>query len=109
MKILLLSVFLALTVSSFSFANYTMFGPPLTVSVTGTSTQALAQNGLRTYLLIVNTGANTIIVKFGSAQSGTEGVPIPPGGNYEPSKAPANSVFLETASSTSTASIIQGQ
>jgi hypothetical protein len=94
---------------SIAFGNDTMFTQPYVYTVTTTSTQLRPQNGLRTYLILINTGSQTVYVKFGSAQATTEGVPIPAGGSYEPNKAPANSVWADTATSTSTLTIIEGQ
>ncbi|MFI5416187.1 MAG: hypothetical protein ACHQXJ_02415 [Nitrososphaerales archaeon] len=68
----------------------------------------MSGNAARTYLIIMNTGGNTVIVKFGSVQSALEGVPIPAGGSYEPIEAPGNSVWIETASATSTVTLMQG-
>ena len=102
---LIFILFCALTIKA---SAYDLFGPPVTVTVTSTSTQELAQDNLRAYLLIVNNGAVPVYVKFGSAQTGTEGVAIPAGGNYEPYHAPANSVWMDTASSTASCTIIQG-
>lgn len=106
-KLLLLVSFLI--VSASAFANYFVFAAPVTVTVTGTSTQILAKNSLRTYLIIVNNGAVPVIVKFGSVQTAGEGISIPAGGNYEPYKTPSNSVYAETASSTASVTIMQGQ
>lgn len=107
-KLLLLILVLLIPVGV--YANQFLFGTPVAVSVTTTPAVALAANSLRAYLLIVNTGATPVIVKFGSAPaSGTDGVPIPAGGNYEPFRPPANSVYVRTASSTSTLVIVQGQ
>lgn len=89
-------------------ANSVLFGAPVAVTATSSSAQVLAANGLRVYLIIVNTGSVTAYVKFGSVQSGTEGIPIPAGGSYEPIQAPANSVFADTASSTAALVIIEG-
>lgn len=76
------------------------------VSATTTSTLALATNKDRRYLLIQNNGAVTVYVKFGSAHSGTEGVWIVAGGNYEPYKAPLESIYLKSASGTADVTII---
>jgi hypothetical protein len=78
------------------------------VTATGTSTLALAANSYRRYLLLQNNGSTTVYVKFGSAHSGSEGVWILPGGNYEPIKAPIGAIYLKTASSTDDVTIIDG-
>jgi hypothetical protein len=100
---------LVLFFSAVARANQTLYGPPHTVTVNGTSTQYLPQNGLRTYLIIQNNGSVNIIVKFGSVQTSTEGLVIVPGGNYEPIWAPANSVYIESASSSASVTIVEGQ
>lgn len=79
------------------------------MTATTSSTQVLAQNNLRTYLLIQNTGAVGVIVKVATAtQSAGEGILIPSGGSYEPINAPFNAVWLESVSGTSTVTIVQG-
>ena len=104
MKIL---ISLMLVFSTKVFANSQAV--PLSVVATTTSTQVLPYNNLRSYLLIQNIGSNTIVVKMNSAQTGTEGVQIPPGGNYEPYGAPVNAVYIETLTGSSAVTIVQGQ
>lgn len=77
------------------------------VTATTTSTVALAENKERRYLLIQNNGAVTVYVKFGAAHSGTEGVWIIAGGNYEPFQAPLESIYVKSASSTAAVTIIE--
>ncbi len=85
------------------------YSNPIAFTATTTSTQAMAGNAARTYLIIVNTGStNNIYVKFGAVQSGIQGIPIPPGGSYEPINPPGNSVWIETSASTSTVVLQQG-
>lgn len=86
----------------------TAFGPPVPVTATVTSTKVLDANSLRSYLIIQNTGSVSVIVKFNSVQSGTEGIVIPAGGNYEPILAPGGSVWLRSASSTAAVTLLQG-
>lgn len=89
--------------------NQVLYGPPVVVTATVTSTKIMNANSLRKYLIIVNRGTSiTAVVKFGSVQSGTEGVPIPPGGSYEPTFAPGNSVYAVTGSSTTALTLIEG-
>lgn len=100
-------LFLLTLFSSGAFANFIMFGSPSYVSVTSSSSVVLPQNNLRTYLLIVNSGANAIYVKFGAPAS-TTSIPIPAGGNYEPLQPPSNSVNLICPTG-SFATVIEGQ
>lgn len=81
---------------------------PVSVTATTTSTKVLDANAYRNYLIIQNTGSVSVIVKFGAAQTASEGVTIPAGGNYEPFKAPVDSVYLESASSTAAVTLIEG-
>ncbi len=106
-KLLLLLSLLVGAVSAQAQTNN--FSAPVAFTATTVSTQAMAGNANRTYLIIVNTGStNNIYVKFGAAQTGAQGVPIPPGGSYEPINAPGNSVWIDTAASTSTVVLQQG-
>lgn len=84
------------------------FSAPTTVSVTTSSALAYAANGKRVYLIMSNIGSTSVIVKFGSIQSGSEGITIPAGGSYEPIHAPVNSVYAKSASSTDSLVIIEG-
>jgi len=83
------------------------FGSPSYITVNSSSALAVPQNNLRSYLIIVNTGSNTMYANFGAPGSGS-GIPIPAGGNYEPFQTPMNSVYLVSPSGT-TAAILQGQ
>ena len=105
MKIFLCLIFTI----SFQFASaQSFYATPTAGTATTTSTLALAQNTMRKYLIIQNTGSNIISVKFGSVQSGTEGIWIVGGGSYEPIVAPANSIYMKATSGTSDYTIIQG-
>lgn len=91
-----------------SIALASQFGAPVT-GTAGASTKVLNANNLRTYLIIENTGATPIIVKFNSAISGSdEGLLIPAGGNYEPNEAPAGAVYLKAQSGSPTYVVIEG-
>ncbi len=61
------------------------------------STQALAQNLERVYLMIQNVGATAVTIKYGSAHSANEGIFIPGGAStiFEPHPAPINSVYIK--------------
>lgn len=86
-----------------------VYAPPIPGTATVTSTLALANDPFRKYFLLQNTGAQSIIVKFGAVQSGTEGIVVVAGGAYEPIMAPTNAVYLRSASSTSTYTIQYGR
>mgnify|MGYP003657348207 CR=1 FL=1 len=101
----------AITDTNFRPANWGLAGSWSTISVTTSSYVALAANPGRVYLLIQNndTGSSTIRVKFNSAITGTEGVVITAGGNYEPMIPPTGSVHVQSsAASGVTATIIEG-
>ncbi len=78
-------------------------------SVTTASTKFLSANSKRTYLLIQNNGSTNVIVKFGSAQTGSEGIVIPAGGNYEMFKPSIDAVYMKSASSTDSVQLLEGQ
>lgn len=80
----------------------------ISTSATITSTQILPDNPIRKYLIIENLGSTTIIAKFGSIQSGSEGIQIPAGGNYEPYSAPTESLWIKSASSTDSMMVLEG-
>lgn len=92
----------------YAHAQSVKLSAPTTVTVTSTSTLEFPANAKRAYLIISNTGSQPAIIKFGSVQSGSEGLIIPPSGNYEPLQAPANTLYAKTASSTTTLVIIEG-
>lgn len=78
-------------------------------SATTTSTQALAYNGARSYLLVQNQGTVSVIVKFMSAQGASEGIVIVAGGNYEPIRVPMDAMYIKSVSGTQTVEIIEGE
>lgn len=80
-----------------------------TATVTTTSALLVAADPQRNYLIIQNNGATNVIVKFGSIQSASEGIIIPPGGNYEPFKGFRNSVFAKSASATDSVTVQEGR
>lgn len=85
------------------------FAAPQLVVASSPSVQVLPQDTQRKYLLVINTGSQPVILNpFGAAQIGSEGVPIPVGGAYEPSVAPSNACFLKATATTSTVTIITG-
>lgn len=89
-------------------AQSVVLSAPTTVTVTSTSTLEFPANAKRAYMIISNTGSQNAIIKFGSVQSASEGLIIPPTGNYEPLQAPSNKLYAKTASSTTTLVIIEG-
>lgn len=80
----------------------------LNLSITTTSTQALPYDKFRRYLLILNRGTDSIYVKVNSVHTGTEGIIIPYGGNWEPVIAPINSIYIKAASGTQDVIVLHG-
>lgn len=80
------------------------------VEITATSSAAigLAANRNRNYLLVQNAGSYDVYLKFDSAPTGTDGIKIAPGGNYEAYEAPINSFYVKTATSPSSIKIYEG-
>lgn len=77
-------------------------------SVDGTTGLHLAANPTRNYLLLQNKGSASVYVKFGSAHSGTEGIELAAGQSYEPIKAPADAIYMKSASGTQTVLTAEG-
>lgn len=73
-----------------------------------TATQVLAVNTKRNYLMIHNKGSESILIKFGSTISASEGLLLPAGGYYEPMKAPRTSVYIKATTGTQTVLVIEG-
>jgi len=109
MKKLLLGALLIFLIPLMVWANNIIFYSPGTASLTTTPSQILTSNSLRKYLILVNTGSNTVIIKTGAAPaSSTDGIPIPAGGNWEPFQAPGNSIYGRAVTGTSTIEYQQG-
>lgn len=104
LKSILLLLLLALPCSA-----QTVVQSQTEATATTTSASALGADQYRSYLLIQNKGSVTIYVKFGSASTGTEGIAIVSGGNYEPYAAPIGEIFIKSASSTSAVVLVSGR
>ena len=73
-----------------------------------TSNLILPYNPMRNYLIIVNTGANTIFAAFARSADSATGVPIVSGGNYEPILGTVSSMHLVSAVAGQQAVIVEG-
>lgn len=80
-----------------------------TITVATSSIQLVAADQQRNYILIQNTGATNLIIKMVTAQTGSEGIIIPPGGSYEPIKAYRDAIFGKSASGSNSVTIIEGR
>lgn len=76
---------------------------PLSGEFTATTTDQilLARDDFRKGFLFVNKGLVTVYLKYNSAQSGTQGIEIPAGGNFEPLVTPQDEIHIRAASGTS--------
>lgn len=87
-------------------ASFAASGLTTSYSVTTTSTQVLAANPGRVYMLVSNQGPNIVYCGSGTGNAATTGMnPIPVGGNWELGSkeyVPQGDVACITASSTST-------
>lgn len=79
------------------------------VTATTTAQQLVAANMRRKYLLVQNKGSRTIYLKFETAPTGTQGIEIPPGGNYESVDMPISPAFVKTNSGSSAVFFMEGQ
>lgn len=106
---LLISLALIMFMSTPAFAGLAFF--QTNVTATTTSTQILAAESSRRYLIVQNQDAAiSITVKTGSASSSaSDGVIVPAGGSYEAGQAPVDSVFIRSASGTPAVVVIQGR
>lgn len=78
-------------------------------TATTTPAQLVSFNQRRKYLLVQNKGSRTVYLKFEAAPSGTEGIEIPPGGNYESTDVPIGAAFIKTNAGTSAVFYLEGQ
>lgn len=101
----LLLLFLLVTMDAFGASG---IKTQTTANASGTSTLLLAENRSRNYILIQNRGATNVYIKFNSAHSGTEGIEIVAGGNWEPPEAPKNAIYMKSASGTPSITTIEG-
>lgn len=108
-KLLLALLFFAFQAQAISIQPFLDMKEPVAFSATTTSTQALTYNTYRRYLIIQNRGAASIYVKFGAVHSGTEGLEIVGGGNYEMLTPPFNSVWIVAASGTQSVVLYEGR
>lgn len=102
-----LSVFLFSTLT-FAGATYSDGGPytESTVTVTATAQKVINSASSRLYLLIINKGSDSVFLKAGAAPASGEGIPIPPGGNYEPKFPSTDDIYLKAASGIQTMELI---
>ncbi len=85
-------------------------GKQITYSATTTSTQALAVNQSRGYLMVQNSCASTanVTVNIGAKETASTGVQLAPCSSYEFGKIPTNSIWLKAASGTQTVIVVEG-
>ena len=89
-------------------ADSTVITSHATVEVTSTSAIVADVNADRNYLLIQNIGSEAVFCKAGGAQTGTEGIKIVAGGNWEPFVVPRQVIYGNVATDPSNVSVIQG-
>lgn len=100
---------LILSTKAFAVSDSTKLVTNSEITATATSTKFLDQDSKRNYLLILNRGAVSVYMKFGSEHAGGEVfLIIPAGGSYEPYKVPDGSVYLKAASGTAAMTILAG-
>ena len=77
-------------------------------TATTTSGSVLSAQPKRNYLLIQNKGTVNVYIGIGAATTGTEGIVIPAGGNYEPFKVSGKAIFAQSASGSQPLVILEG-
>jgi hypothetical protein len=80
----------------------------LELTATDTTQKFLDTDLKRRYILIQNKGTRAVYIAFEEGQVGTEGIKIPAGGNWEPSKAPTNYLFVKTENNVADIVVIYG-
>jgi hypothetical protein len=79
------------------------------LTATTTSQQVVGANMRRKYLLVQNKGSQDVYLKFETAPTGTQGILIPRGGNYESIDMPISPAFIKTNAGTSAVFWMEGQ
>lgn len=79
------------------------------ITATTTPAQVVGANMRRKYLLVLNKGTQDVYLKFETAPTGTQGILIPRGGNYESIDVPISPAFVKTNASTSALFWMEGQ
>lgn len=108
LKILLL-VLCLMSFSAYSVSENFIESYQGSITATTTSTQILPAKKTRNYLLIVNNGDDSVLVKMGSVHTSTEGVLIGPGGSWEPFTPPNGSIWIKSSATTSSVYILEGK
>lgn len=103
-----LPILLALFMAMPAWADKCSITTQTEFSATTASAVALAQDGARACLVIMNKGSTSVYIKFDSAHSGTEGILLVANGSWEAANVPINSVYIKSASSTDTVTIWSG-
>lgn len=78
-------------------------------TATTTSQQLFGVNQRRKYILVQNKGNRSVYIKFETPPTGTEGIEIPPGGNFENTDLPISPLYYKTNSGTSAIFYKEGQ
>lgn len=102
-----LSIIVAIILIGLPANATTGFVTTVATTATTTSTKILNINAKRVYLIVQNTGSESILVN--TASSATVGVLVPSGGSYEPNLAPINEIWIKSTAATSTIVVIEGQ
>lgn len=106
LSVVILSVFISIHALA---GEYFEVAQQPEISVTTTSVKLVDARGNRTYLLIQNKGTQNVYLKFGSANTGTEGILLAAKGNYEPFKIPTAAVYAISESGTQNVIVIEGK
>lgn len=103
-------LFFLFLVSPLAFASDPIVMQPSSdVSCTTSGVRLITSNPLRRYLLLVNKGTAQVNVAPNSAPSGTAGVPILSGQNYEQNvSAGANAWYCTSQSGTNVVTVMEG-
>jgi hypothetical protein len=108
MRYFLLLLALTVSIQGFAIGGLGM-QVPVDVTCDSSGEQLIAPNPIRKYLIFVNKGSVAINVTPNAAPTGTTGIPILAGQNYEQNvTVGVNSWYCKTASSSTTISVTEG-
>lgn len=85
--------------ANLAFGEQTTLGSYATGTANTTYAQVFASNLSRNDLVIVNE-STSVGLRVREGSSGTDGILVPPGGNYDPDPVPVDSIWVKTDSST---------
>lgn len=79
------------------------------ITATTSVQQVIPANMRRKYFMLQNKGNRTVYLKFEISPTGTQGIEIAPGGNYESIDMPIGPAYIKTQNGSSACFYMEGQ